>query len=50
MHDMLGEPTRNKGGRQGDLTTITEWYDDGDRVTEVVYVGNVIVRFSMVSK
>jgi hypothetical protein len=50
VHDMLGEPARNKAGKQGELTTITEWYDDGDRVTEVVYVGNVIVRFSTASK
>jgi hypothetical protein len=50
VHDMLGDPTRNKAGKQGELTTITEWYDDGDRVTEVVYVGNVIVRFSTASK
>jgi hypothetical protein len=50
VHDLLGTPTRNRAGRQGDLTTITEWYDDGDRVTEVVYVGDVIVRFSTSSK
>ena len=50
VHDMLGDPTRNKAGRQGELTTVTEWYEDGDRVTEVVYVGNVIVRFSTASK
>jgi hypothetical protein len=50
VHDMLGQPTRNKAGKQGDLTTVTEWYDDGDRVTEVVYVGNVVVRFSTGSK
>ena len=50
VHDMLGDPTRNKAGKQGELTTITEWYEDGDRVTEVVYVGNVIVRFSTSSK
>jgi hypothetical protein len=50
VHDMLGDPLRNKAGKQGELTTITEWYDDGDRVTEVVYVGNVIVRFSTSSK
>ena len=50
VHDMLGDPTRNKAGKQGELTTITEWYKDGDRVTEVVYVGNVIVRFSTASK
>jgi hypothetical protein len=50
VHDMLGDPTRNRSGKQGELTTLTEWYDDGDRVTEVVYVGNVIVRFSTASK
>jgi len=50
VHDMLGDPTRNKAGKQGELTTITEWYEDGDRVTEVVYVGNVIVRFSTASR
>jgi hypothetical protein len=50
VHDMLGDPTRNRAGKQGELTTITEWYEDGDRVTEVVYVGNVIVRFSTSSK
>ena len=49
VHDMLGDPTRNKAGKQGELTTITEWDQDGDRVTEVVYVGNVIVRFSTAS-
>jgi hypothetical protein len=50
VHDMLGDPTRNKTGQQGELTTLTEWYEDGDRVTEIVYVGNVIVRFSTSSK
>jgi hypothetical protein len=50
VHDMLGDPNRNRAGKQGELTTITEWYEDGDRVTEVVYVGNVIVRFSTSSK
>jgi hypothetical protein len=50
VHDMLGDPSRNKAGKQGELSTVTEWYDDGDRVTEVVYVGNVIVRFSTGSK
>jgi hypothetical protein len=50
VHDMLGNPTRNRAGKEGQLTTVTEWYEDGDRVTEVVYVGNVIVRFSTSSK
>lgn len=50
VHDLLGMPARSKSGKQGDLATVTESYDDGDRVTEVVYVGNVIVRFSTSSK
>jgi len=50
VHGLLGDPNRNKAGKQGELSTITEWYEDGDRVTEVVYVGNVIVRFSTSSK
>jgi hypothetical protein len=50
VHDMLGNPTRNRAGKEGQLTTVTEWYEDGDRVTEVVYVGNVIVRFSTSSR
>ena len=50
VHGLLGDPNRNKAGKQGELSTITEWYEDGDRITEVVYVGNVIVRFSTSSK
>jgi len=50
VHDVLGEPTRKKAGKQGELSTLTEWYEEGDRVTEVVYVGGVVVRFSTSSK
>ena len=50
VHDMLGMPARSKSGKQGDLATVTESYEDAERVTEVVYVGNVIVRFSTSSK
>ena len=25
VHDMLGDPTRNRAGKQGELTTLTEW-------------------------
>jgi hypothetical protein len=50
VHDILGKPTRHKAGKQGDLATLNEWYEDGDRVTEVVYVGGVVVRFSTSSK
>jgi hypothetical protein len=50
VHDMLGAPTRSKAGKQGELATLTEWYEEGDRVTEVVYVAGVVVRFSTASK
>jgi hypothetical protein len=50
VHDLLGKPTRKKPGVQGDLKTLSEWYEDGDRVTEVVFVGGVVVRFSTSSK
>ena len=50
VHGGLGEPTRKTAGKQGELSTLTEWYEEGDRVTEVVYVGGVVVRFSTSSK
>ena len=46
VHDLFGNPTRSKSGKQGDLATLTEWYERSDRVTEVVYVSGVVVRFS----
>jgi hypothetical protein len=50
VHDLFGPPTRSKSGKQGDLATLTEWYEAGDRVTEVFYVSGVVVRFSTSSK
>jgi hypothetical protein len=50
VHDMLGKPARTKAGKQGELATLTEWYEAGDRVTEVYYVSGVIVRFTTSSK
>ena len=50
VHDLLGVPTRSKPGKQGELSTLTEWYEAGDRVTEVTYVGGVVVKFSTSSK
>jgi hypothetical protein len=50
VHEIMGKPARKKAGVQGDLKTLTEWYEEGDRVTEVVYVGGVVVRFSTSSK
>jgi hypothetical protein len=50
VHDLLGTPARSKPGKQGDLATLSEWYEHDDRVTEVVYVAGVVVRFSTASK
>jgi len=50
VHDLLGKRTRHKSGKQGELDTLSEWYEQGDRITEVVYVSGVVVRFSTSSK
>ena len=50
VHDLLGKPARTKAGKQGELATLTEWYEAGDRITEVYYVSGVIVRFTTSSK
>ncbi len=50
VHTLLGSVSRTKTGKQGDLDTLTEWYDNGDRVTEVFYVNRVVVKFSTSSK
>ena len=50
VHDLLGTPARTKKGKQGELATLTEWYEDRERLTEIVYVADVIVRFSTSSR
>jgi hypothetical protein len=50
VHDLLGKPVRSKAGKQGDLSTLTEWYESGDRVTEVTYAAGVVIKFSTSSK
>lgn len=50
VHDLLGKPVRSKAGKQGDLATLTEWYEAGDRVTEVTYASGVVIKFSTSSK
>ena len=50
VHDRLGMPVRSKSGKQGDRATVTESYEDAERVTEVVDVGGVLVRVSTSSK
>lgn len=50
VHAAMGRPTRTKPGKQGDLDTLSEWYESADRVTEVTYVGGVVVKFTVSSK
>jgi hypothetical protein len=50
VHDLLGKPVRSKAGKQGDLATLTEWYESGDRITEVTYAAGVVIKFSTSSK
>lgn len=50
VHDLLGKPVKTKAGKQGDLATLTEWYESGDRVTEVTYAAGVVIKFSTSSK
>jgi hypothetical protein len=50
VHDLLGKPVRSKAGKQGELATLTEWYERGDRITEVTYAAGVVIKFSTSSK
>jgi hypothetical protein len=50
VHDLLGKPVRSKPGKQGELSTLTEWYERGDRITEVTYAAGVVIKFSTSSK
>ena len=50
VHDLLGKPARSKAGKQGDLATLTEWYERGDRITEVTYAAGVVIKFATSSK
>jgi hypothetical protein len=50
VHALLGSVSRKQTGKQGDLDTLTEWYEAADRVTEVFYVNGVVVKFSTASK
>jgi hypothetical protein len=50
VHDLLGKPVRTKAGKQGELATLTEWYEKGDRITEVTYAAGVVIKFSTSSK
>ena len=50
VHDLLGAPTRRRSSKQGDLDSVIEAWETTDSVTEVTYVGGVVVRFTSSSK
>lgn len=50
VHDLLGAPTRRRTSKQGDLDATIETWETPDTVTEVTYVGGVVVRFTSSSK
>ncbi|MBM3738659.1 MAG: hypothetical protein FJW39_23015 [Acidobacteria bacterium] len=50
VHSMLGRTTSSRQVRQGDLNTVIERFDQGDEVTEVTYVNDVVVKFTTASK
>ena len=47
---LLGSPRSTQANRQGDLDTVTDTYEDGDRITTVTFVNGVVVKFSVSSK
>ncbi len=50
VHAALGAPTRRQDSTQGDLLAVIETWETDDTVTEVTFVGGVVVRFSTSSK
>ena len=50
VHDLLGAPTRRRSSRQGDLDSVVETWETTDSVTEVTFVGGVVVKFTSASK
>jgi len=50
VHDLLGSPTRRRSNKQGDLDAVIETWETTDSVTEVTFVGGVVVKFTSSSK
>lgn len=50
VHDLLGRPTRRRTSKQGELEAVIETWETTDSVTEVTFVGGVVVRFTSSSK
>lgn len=50
VHDLLGNPTRRRSSKQGDLDSVVETWETTDSITEVTFVGGVVVKFTSSSK
>lgn len=50
VHSILGNPSKAREGKQGDLPTVTETWDRADERVEVLYVGGVVVKYSTTSR
>lgn len=50
VHDLLGNPTRRRSSKQGDLESVVETWETTDSVTDVTFVGGVVVKFTSSSK
>jgi hypothetical protein len=50
VHDLLGKPTRRRNTKQGDLEAVIETWETTDSVTDVTFVGGVVVKFTSASK
>lgn len=50
VRGLLGSPTRRRQSTQGDLETVVETWETIDSVTEVTFVGGVVVKFSTGSR
>ncbi len=50
VHDLLGTPTKRRSAKQGDLDSVVETWETRDSITEVTFVGGVVVRFTSSSK
>lgn len=50
VHAMLGNPKSSRQSKQGELTAVIERFESGDSITEVTFVSDVVVKFSISSR
>ena len=50
VKDLLGSHTRRRSSKQGDLNPVQETWETTDSITEVTYIGDVVVKFTTSSK